>query len=64
MSKICLSMRVRGNRHIFFLGTVSAWMCHLKGHCVVFGEEIQTQDFNSHDMNEVIIQTEKYLVFA
>ena len=32
----------------------------LKGHNVVFDEEIHTQEFN---INEVITQTQKYLSF-
>ena len=28
-----------------------------------FGEEIQTQNVNDYNLNEVIIQTQKYLSF-
>lgn len=35
----------------------------LKGHCVVFGEEIQTQNFHVHNINEVIMQTQKHHLF-
>ena len=33
----------------------------LKGHYVGFGEEIQTQRGSIHNINEVIMQTQKYL---
>ena len=33
----------------------------LKGHNVVLGEDIQTQNFNIYSINEVIIQTRKCL---
>lgn len=45
-----------GTETFFCQGTVSAWMCHLKGHCVVFGEEIHSQNFNVYNINKVIIQ--------
>ena len=37
--------------------------CPLKGVLCGFGEEIQTQNFNSYNKNEVIIQTQKYCFF-
>ena len=33
----------------------------LKGHYVVLKRKIQTQNFNIHKVNEVIMQTQKYL---
>ena len=35
----------------------------LKGHYVDAGEEIQTQKCNIYNVNEVIIQTQKYTFF-
>ena len=32
----------------------------LKGHNVVLGEEIQTQNFNVYSMNEITIQAQTY----
>ena len=56
--------------------TVSQWIklrtklgakTQLKGQYVVFfffGEEIQTQDFNIHNINEAIIQTQTWWFFS
>ena len=35
----------------------------IKGALCNFGEEIQTQNFNVYNINEVIIQNQKYLFF-
>ena len=35
----------------------------IKGALCGFGEYIKTQNFNTHIMNEVIIQTQKYVFF-
>ena len=34
----------------------------LKGHCVVFGEQIQTQNFHVHNTNEVIISKIRHII--
>ena len=36
----------------------------LKWHFVVFGAAVQTQNFNNHDANEVITQTQEDLFFS
>ena len=37
--------------------------CCLSGHYVDFGEEIQTQNVIIYNINQVIIQSQKYVFF-
>ena len=54
--KVTTSCFFRQLIYQLFLRMVSIMM-QLKGHSVVFGQEIHTLNFNIHNINEIIIQT-------
>ena len=41
--------------------SITTFFFSLTEHYAVFGEEIQTQNFNIYYVNEIIIQTQKYV---